>query len=81
MPTFLELGSLFRLSGTDPIAERNRLHIEIAAAHTLGMGEQEEPWLEYVGCTKSVLLTLAHPGTPSLDTSDLKLHPGPGNPS
>lgn len=46
MPTFLELEPLFKGSGTDPIAERNRLHVEIAGIHTLGVGEQEESRLE-----------------------------------
>lgn len=79
MPTFLELGPLFKLSGTDPISERNRLHVEIAEVHTSGVGEQEETRLEYVGCTKSELLALVHSGMPSLDPSDHKLHPRPGN--
>lgn len=53
MLAFLELGPLFKLSGTDPIAERNRLHIEIAGIHTVRVREQAEPRLEYVACTKS----------------------------
>lgn len=65
MPTFLELGPLFKLSGTDPIVERNRLHVEIAGVHTLGVGEQEELRVEYVGCTKSELLVLAYSRMPS----------------
>lgn len=75
MPTLPELGRLFKLSGTDPIAERNRLHLEIDRICTLGVGKQEEPKLQYVGCTKSELLVLAHSGMPSLDPSDHKLHP------
>lgn len=79
MPTFLELGPLFKPSGTDPIAERNRLHTEIAEIHTLGVGELQEPMLEYEGCTKSDFLVLAYSGMLSIDPSDHKLHPGPGN--
>lgn len=67
---------MFKVSGTDSLAERNRLHVEIAGVHTLGV---EEPRLEYMGCTKSELLVLAHPGMPSLDPSDHKLHPRPEN--
>lgn len=46
MPTFPELGPLFKPSGTDPIAERNRLYTETAEIHTLGVGELEEPMLK-----------------------------------
>lgn len=46
MSTFPELGPLFKPSGTDPIAERNRLYPETAEIHTLDVGELEEPMLK-----------------------------------
>lgn len=79
MPIFPELGPLFKPRGTGPIAERNRFHTEIAEIHTLGVGEPEEPMLEYKGCTKSEFLVLAYSGMLSIDPSDYKLHPGPEN--
>lgn len=79
MLTFPELGPLFKPSGTDPIAERSRLHTEIAERPTLGVGELEEPMQEYEGCTKSDFLVLAYSAMLSIDPSDYKLHPGPGN--
>lgn len=51
MPTFLELGTLLILSGTDLVAVKNRLHIQFAEVHSLGVGKQEELRAEYVGCT------------------------------
>lgn len=62
MPTFPELGPLYKPSGTDPTAERNRLHTETAEIHSLGMGELEEPMLEYEGCTQPEFLVLAYSG-------------------